>query len=159
MLHPDTKLKQLNQPGCCWSLALPKFAHINLALAPCRLHKFSSDTHGAMALEFTCIPFYSLMRIFFKICCIYFLFSVKLSLSLATSFINPIDYLTVVGQYLDCDRHTNMYVPLQVVKWLDNSPAGKDFSFVLLRPFICAALAKRWKVQFRKGLHKFSNVH
>ena len=25
-----------------------------------------------------------------------------------------------------------------------------DFSFVPLRPFICAALAKRWKVQFRQ---------
>ena len=33
-----------------------------------------------------------------------------------------------------------------------------DFSFVPLRPFFCAALAKRWKVQFRKGLHKFNNV-
>ena len=33
-----------------------------------------------------------------------------------------------------------------------------DFSFVPLRPFLCAALAKRWKVQFRKGLHKFNNV-
>ena len=32
------------------------------------------------------------------------------------------------------------------------------FSFVPLRPFLCAALAKRWKVQFRKGLHKFNNV-
>ena len=32
------------------------------------------------------------------------------------------------------------------------------FSFVLLRPFLCAALAKLWKVQFRKGLHKFNNV-
>ena len=31
-------------------------------------------------------------------------------------------------------------------------------SFVPLRPFFCAALAKRWKVQFRKGLHKFNNV-
>ena len=33
-----------------------------------------------------------------------------------------------------------------------------DFSFVPLRPFLCAALAKRWKVQFRKGLHKLNNV-
>ena len=33
-----------------------------------------------------------------------------------------------------------------------------DFLFVPLRPFLCAALAKRWKVQFRTGLHKFNNV-
>ena len=33
-----------------------------------------------------------------------------------------------------------------------------DFYFFPLRPFLCAALAKRWKVQFRKGLHKFNNV-
>ena len=33
-----------------------------------------------------------------------------------------------------------------------------DFSFVPLRPFLCAALAKRWKVQFRKGLQKFNNI-
>ena len=33
-----------------------------------------------------------------------------------------------------------------------------DFLFVPLRPFFRAALAKRWKVQFRKGLHKFNNV-
>ena len=33
-----------------------------------------------------------------------------------------------------------------------------DFSFVPLRPFLCSALAKRWKVQFCKGLHKFNNV-
>ena len=33
-----------------------------------------------------------------------------------------------------------------------------DFSFVPMRPFFRAAVAKRWKVQFRKGLHKFSNV-
>ena len=32
------------------------------------------------------------------------------------------------------------------------------FHFVPLRPFFCAALAKRWKVQFRKGLRKFNNV-
>ena len=32
------------------------------------------------------------------------------------------------------------------------------FSFVPLRPFLCAALAKRWKAKFRKGLHKFSKV-
>ena len=32
------------------------------------------------------------------------------------------------------------------------------FSFVPLRPFFCAALAKRWKVQLRKDLHKFNNV-
>ena len=32
------------------------------------------------------------------------------------------------------------------------------FLFVPLRPFFSAALAKRWKVQFRKGLHKFNNV-
>ena len=29
---------------------------------------------------------------------------------------------------------------------------------VPLRPFLRAALAKRWKVQFCKGLHKFNNV-
>ena len=33
-----------------------------------------------------------------------------------------------------------------------------DFLFVPLRPFFYAALAKRWKVQFRKGLRKFNNV-
>ena len=32
------------------------------------------------------------------------------------------------------------------------------FLFVPLRPFFYAALAKRWKVQFRKGLRKFNNV-
>ena len=29
-----------------------------------------------------------------------------------------------------------------------------DFLFIPLRPFFYAALAKRWKVQFRKGLRK-----
>ena len=33
-----------------------------------------------------------------------------------------------------------------------------DFLFVPLRPFFRAALAKRWKVQFRKGLHIFNIV-
>ena len=33
-----------------------------------------------------------------------------------------------------------------------------DFLFVPLRPFFYAALVKRWKVQFRKGLRKFNNV-
>ena len=33
-----------------------------------------------------------------------------------------------------------------------------EFSFVPLRPFFRAAFAKRWKVQFRRGLHKFNNV-
>ena len=33
-----------------------------------------------------------------------------------------------------------------------------DFSFVPLRPFLCAAFAKRWKFQFRKGLDKFNYV-
>ena len=33
-----------------------------------------------------------------------------------------------------------------------------DFLFVPLRPFFYAALAKRWKVQFHKGLRKFNNV-
>ena len=33
-----------------------------------------------------------------------------------------------------------------------------DFLFIPLRPFYYAALAKRWKVQFRKGLRKFNNV-
>ena len=33
-----------------------------------------------------------------------------------------------------------------------------QFLFVPLRPFFYAALAKRWKVQFRKGLRKFNNV-
>ena len=32
------------------------------------------------------------------------------------------------------------------------------FLFVPLRPFFYAALTKRWKVQFRKGLRKFNNV-
>ena len=32
------------------------------------------------------------------------------------------------------------------------------FFFIPLRPFFYAALAKRWKVQFRKGLRKFNNV-
>ena len=32
------------------------------------------------------------------------------------------------------------------------------FLFIPLRPFFYAALAKRWKVQFRKGLRKFNNV-
>ena len=32
-----------------------------------------------------------------------------------------------------------------------------DFSFVSLRPFFCAALAKRWKVQFRQGFAYFNN--
>ena len=36
--------------------------------------------------------------------------------------------------------------------------ASVCFLFVPLRPFFRAALAKRWKVQFRKGLHKFNNV-
>ena len=33
-----------------------------------------------------------------------------------------------------------------------------DFLFVPLRPFFYAALTKRWKVQFHKGLRKFNNV-
>ena len=32
-----------------------------------------------------------------------------------------------------------------------------DFSFVPLRPFFCAALAKRWKVQFQQGFAYFDN--
>ena len=32
------------------------------------------------------------------------------------------------------------------------------FYFVPLHPFFYAALAKRWKVQFCKGLRKFNNV-
>ena len=32
-----------------------------------------------------------------------------------------------------------------------------DFSFVPLRPFFYAALAKRWKVQFRQGFVYFNN--
>ena len=32
-----------------------------------------------------------------------------------------------------------------------------DFSFVPLRPFFYAALAKRWKVQFRQGFAYFNN--
>ena len=32
-----------------------------------------------------------------------------------------------------------------------------DFSFVPLRPFFCAALAKSWKVQFRQGFAYFNN--
>ena len=32
-----------------------------------------------------------------------------------------------------------------------------DFSFVPLRPFFCAALAKRWKVQYRQGFAYFNN--
>ena len=33
-------------------------------------------------------------------------------------------------------------------------PASVRFFFIPLRPFFYAALAKRWKVQFRKGLRK-----
>ena len=33
-----------------------------------------------------------------------------------------------------------------------------DFLFIPLRPFFYAALVKRWKVQFRKGLRKYNNV-
>ena len=33
-----------------------------------------------------------------------------------------------------------------------------DFSFVPLCPFFYAALAKRWKVQFRQGFAYFNNV-
>ena len=33
-----------------------------------------------------------------------------------------------------------------------------DCLFVPLRPFFCAAIAKCRKVQFRRGLHKFSNI-
>ena len=32
-----------------------------------------------------------------------------------------------------------------------------DFSFVPLRPFFCAAIAKRWKVQFRQRFAYFNN--
>ena len=32
-----------------------------------------------------------------------------------------------------------------------------DFSFMPLRPFFCAAHAKRWKVQFRQGFAYFNN--
>ena len=32
-----------------------------------------------------------------------------------------------------------------------------DFSFVQLRPFFYAALAKRWKVKFRQGFAYFNN--
>ena len=32
-----------------------------------------------------------------------------------------------------------------------------DFSFFPLRPFFCAALAKRWKVKFRQGFAYFIN--
>ena len=32
-----------------------------------------------------------------------------------------------------------------------------DFSIVPLSPFICAAFAKRWKVQFRQGFAYFNN--
>ena len=32
-----------------------------------------------------------------------------------------------------------------------------DFSFVPFRPFFYAALAKRWKVQFRQGFAYFNN--
>ena len=32
-----------------------------------------------------------------------------------------------------------------------------DFSIVPLSPFICAALAKRWKVLFRQGFAYFNN--
>ena len=37
-------------------------------------------------------------------------------------------------------------------------PASVRFFIIPLRPFLYAALAKRWKVQFRKGLRKFNNV-
>ena len=42
--------------------------------------------------------------------------------------------------------------------WVRILACVRFFSFVPLRPFLCAALAKRWKVQFRMGLHKFNNV-
>ena len=32
-----------------------------------------------------------------------------------------------------------------------------DFLFAPLRPYFCAALAKRWKVQFRQGFAYFNN--
>ena len=32
-----------------------------------------------------------------------------------------------------------------------------DFSIVPWRPFLCDALAKRWKVQFRQGFAYFNN--
>ena len=37
-------------------------------------------------------------------------------------------------------------------------PTSVRFLFVPLRPFFYAALTKRWKVQFHKGLRKFNNV-
>ena len=33
-------------------------------------------------------------------------------------------------------------------------PASVRFFFIPLRPFFYAAIAKRWKVQFRNGLRK-----
>ena len=39
-----------------------------------------------------------------------------------------------------------------------DSQRVSDFLFVPLRPFFYAALTKRWKVQFYKGLRKFNNV-
>ena len=39
-----------------------------------------------------------------------------------------------------------------------DSQRVSDFLFVPLRPFFYAALTKRWKVQFHKGLRKFNNV-
>ena len=32
-----------------------------------------------------------------------------------------------------------------------------DHQYATLRPFFCAALAKRWKVQFRQGFAYFNN--
>ena len=39
-----------------------------------------------------------------------------------------------------------------------DSQRVSDFLFIPLRPFFYAALAKRWKVQFRKGLRKFTTL-
>ena len=49
-----------------------------------------------------------------------------------------------------------MAIMLEIVS--PESYRVSDESYVQLRPFFCAALAKRWKVQFRQWFAQFSNV-
>ena len=58
---------------------------------------------------------------------------------------------TVIHIYVAIYMHVYAYVYI-------DSQRVSDFLFIPLRPFFYAALAKRWKVQFRKGLRKFNNV-
>ena len=43
--------------------------------------------------------------------------------------------------------------------WVRVLASVRFFSFVPLSPFLCAALVKRWKVQFRKSLHKLTTLN